>query len=36
MGPPDLYPFVLSDEAVRKLHLVHDIVDETAGRARAV
>jgi hypothetical protein len=35
MGLPDLYGFVLSDEAVRKLHLVHDIVDETAGRARA-
>jgi hypothetical protein len=35
MGLPDLYPFVLSDEAVRKLQLVHDIVDETAGRLRA-
>jgi hypothetical protein len=27
MGLPDLYPFVLSPEAVRKLQLVHDIVD---------
>ena len=30
MGLPDLYPFVLPDAAIRKLRLVHDVVDETA------
>jgi hypothetical protein len=34
MGLPDLYPFVLSDGAVRKLQLVHDIVED-AGHAPA-
>ncbi len=28
MGLPDLYPFVLSGDAVRKLQLVHDIVED--------
>jgi hypothetical protein len=27
MGLPDLYPFVLSPDAVRKLQLVHDVID---------
>ena len=34
MGLPDLYPFVLSEAAVRKLQLVHDIVED-AGHAPA-
>jgi len=36
MGLPDLYPFVLSGDAVRKLQLVHDIVeDATHGSGTA-
>jgi len=34
MGLPDLYPFVLSPDSVRKLQLVHDIVEDRAGAAR--
>jgi hypothetical protein len=30
MGLPDLYPFVLHEEALKKLELVHDMVEETA------
>jgi hypothetical protein len=33
MGLPDLYPFVLSDEAVRKLQLVHDVVEDDTRRS---
>jgi hypothetical protein len=35
MGLPDLYPFVLSEPAVRKLQLVHDIVEESAAASRS-
>jgi hypothetical protein len=30
MGLPDLYPFVLSDPATRKLRFVHDVVEKAA------
>jgi hypothetical protein len=30
MGLPDLYPFVLSDRATRKLRFVHDVVEKAA------
>ena len=33
MGEPDFYPFVLSMQAVRKLHFIHRVVD--AQRAAA-
>lgn len=35
MGLPDLYPFVLSEPAVRKLQLVHDIVEASASAGRS-
>ncbi|MBN8249245.1 MAG: putative zinc-binding peptidase [Verrucomicrobia bacterium] len=35
MGQPDLYPFVLSKPAVRKLHFIHQVVSQAAGRAAA-
>jgi hypothetical protein len=35
MGLPDLYPFVLSEPAVRKLQFVHDIVEESAAASRS-
>ncbi|WP_240635864.1 zinc-binding metallopeptidase family protein [Caldimonas tepidiphila] len=31
MGQPDLYPFVLSVDAVRKLHFVHRVVADAIG-----
>ncbi|MFO1457805.1 MAG: putative zinc-binding metallopeptidase [Verrucomicrobiota bacterium] len=31
MGQPDLYPFVLSKPAARKLHLVHQVVTQSAA-----
>ena len=33
MGQPDFYPFVLSSDAVRKLHFVHLVVLGTSGRS---
>jgi hypothetical protein len=27
MGLPDIYPFVLSERAIQKLHFVHDVVE---------
>jgi hypothetical protein len=35
LGQPDLYPFVLSQPAIRKLGYVHDLIRSSAG-ARAV
>jgi hypothetical protein len=35
MGLADLYPFVLSEAAVRKLQFVHDIVEESAVASRS-
>lgn len=34
MGQPDLYPFVLSTPAVRKLHFVHSVVTSLLRRAQ--
>jgi hypothetical protein len=34
MGQPDFYPFVLSTAAVRKLHLVHRVVNDPRRRRR--
>lgn len=34
MGLADFYPFVLSREAIRKLHFIHLVVTQ-AGRAAA-
>lgn len=34
MGRDDLYPFVLSEAVVAKLGLVHDLLQEAAGRGR--
>lgn len=31
MGLDDLYPFVLSDPALRKLNFVHDVIESVAG-----
>ena len=31
MGLPDAYPFVLSSDAIAKLQLVHDTVEESAA-----
>ena len=36
MGQPDLYPFVLSNPAVRKLHLVHCVVSASAASPDAM
>ncbi len=33
MGKPDLYPFVLPVPVLDKMRLIHDVIDETAGRA---
>jgi hypothetical protein len=33
MGRPDFYPFVLSSDAVRKLHFVHLVILGTSGRS---
>ena len=33
MGVPDFYPFVLSQPAVRKLHLVHRIISHKTPRS---
>jgi hypothetical protein len=35
MGERDFYPFVLSDAAVTKLHFVHRVMHEAAGKADA-
>lgn len=35
MGQPDFYPFVLSSDAVRKLHFVHVVARYTSGRSSA-
>jgi hypothetical protein len=32
MGLPDLYPFVLSEPAVRKIRFVHDLIESHRGR----
>jgi hypothetical protein len=32
LGRPDFYPFVLSSDAVRKLHFVHLVARDTSGR----
>jgi hypothetical protein len=34
MGLPDFYPFVLSRDAVAKLHFVHTVVEEERARGR--
>ena len=33
MGLADFYPFVLSKEAVRKLHFIHIVIAENAAQA---
>lgn len=35
MGHPDYYPFVLSAEAVRKLHFIHRVIDSSAPARRS-
>ena len=35
MGQPDLYPFVLSKPAVRKLHFVHTVVTSVTSATRS-
>ena len=34
MGRPDAYPFVLSRDAIRKLHFVHDVIEHVGGEGR--
>jgi hypothetical protein len=35
MGLPDIYPFVLSEPAIDKLHFVHDVIERAhAARTR--
>ena len=35
MGLPDLYPFVLSEPALRKIRFVHDLVERSGAAAEA-
>jgi hypothetical protein len=34
MGLPDIYPFVLSEPALKKIRFVHEIVEQASAASR--
>jgi len=35
MGLPDVYPFILSERAIKKVHFVHDLIERASTHGRA-